>query len=312
MMQPPSPPATPPSAFVAPAQPGVGVVVRPDTVTVGDPFTLTITVEGAPGMLVRFPAEPDSATTIALRAPAELPMEGERMPNGRMRWRARYPLAAWDVGALVVPIGPVTIGTRTVPVFARVVVASVLPADTAQRVPHGARPPVPWPTPWWWAWLIAALVVAAMAALLSVAARWRRRRPVVRVRAIDAARAELDALDAPASLAVGESVHALDGSADVLRRYLRRRWAETTLLEGYGLDAGLTTGELVQRLRDVGWPATARVHALLDAIDAVRFAPGTIDAARARAFTDAVRPLLEEMEAALVTRESAAPGRKAA
>ncbi|MCU0634641.1 MAG: hypothetical protein MUE41_07190 [Gemmatimonadaceae bacterium] len=305
------PPPAPPPVLAAPTVPAVTASVSPDSVTVGDPFTLVIAVEVAPGVMVRFPAEPDSATTVALRAPADIPAEGQRMPNGRTMWRARYPLAAWDVGALPIPIGPVTIGTRTVPVFARVFVKSVLPADSAQRVPQPPRAPVAWPRPWWLSWVIGAAIALAVAGLLTLLARWRRARPVPRVRAIAAARAEWAALDPAASLAIGEYVHAVDGAGDVLRRYVRRRWAETALLDGLSLEAGATTGEFVRRLREVGWPAAARLEQVLQAIDAARFDPTPVDASRARAIVDVVAPLLEEMEGALVARE-AAPVRKAA
>jgi hypothetical protein len=305
------PPTVPPP--IRPAASTVSVRVAPESVTVGDPFVVEVSTEAGAGVIVRFPATPDSAARVALRAPAEVPQAGSRLPNGRQRWVARYPMSAWDVGDVAIPLGPVTVGSEAVPVFARVMVRSVLPADTAQRVPQPPRPPVAWPSPWWIPFVLAAIVAAVLASLLTFGARWRRRRPVRRATAIARARDGLETLDAERWIARGEYVHAVDGVGSVLQRYLRERWAETALLDGTVLPPGATTGEVAQRLREVGWPSASAVVSVLATIDSARFAPAPIEASTARAIAAAVPPLLDEMEQALVARELATtPSRRAA
>ncbi|NIQ52680.1 MAG: hypothetical protein GWN71_04285, partial [Gammaproteobacteria bacterium] len=71
--------------------------VAADTVTVGDRFTLTITVSGLSDGQVDFPILPDSGLITAVSGP-EL-VEGRR-PGA---WSARYALAAWDTGTVDLP-----------------------------------------------------------------------------------------------------------------------------------------------------------------------------------------------------------------
>jgi hypothetical protein len=294
--------------------PAVEVRVRPDTVTIGQPFMLELRATAAPGELVRFPAEPDSGTAVALRDPAELPSAATAGADGRLVWRARYALAAWQVGALAIPLGPVTIGARTAPVFATVVVASVLPADTAQRTPRPPRPPVPLPAPWWRAWLLGALAAALLGWLAARVAR-ARRRPRPAPRAIDRLREGLARLEVERCLAAGETVHAVGGAAALFRRFLRERWREVRELDELPpLEPGDTTRELARRLDAVAWPRAAEAITLLETIDAVRFAPAPLDVARARACIAPLAPLAEAMETALAAREAArtAPARRAA
>jgi hypothetical protein len=305
MMQP------PPVVMERPSVPTAQIRVSPDSVTVGQPFVLTVSTEAAPQVIVRFPAAPDSVASVALRAPASIPSEGSRMPNGRALWRASYPLAAWDVGTLSIPLGPVTVGNRTVPVFAQIVVRSVLPGDSAQRVPQPPRGPVAWPTAWWIPWLLAVAVAALIAVLLSVAARLRLRRGTPTPRAIERARREHAALDAGRWLSAGEVVHAVDGSLALLLRYLRARWSETALLDGTTLDVGLTTSEVMERLADVGWPKHAQLRTVLETADHARFSPEPLSERDARVVVDMVLPLVEEMEAALLAREAAAEPQRA-
>ena len=144
---------TPPPATQADLPIQMGFSVRPDTVIIGQQFNLFIKVVAPKGVRFEFPAAPDTAMQNGVR-PVEL--RGERIVNmiGDTAV-ALYHLVAWDVGVQPLRIGHVRISSggaqRIAPLStASVFVRSVLPADTALRVPQPPRPLIVLPVFNWW------------------------------------------------------------------------------------------------------------------------------------------------------------------
>ncbi len=146
------------------------VDVHPDTVTVGEPFTIAVRVRAPLGSTIAFPDGPDSAAAVQPLDPRVL---GDGSATDAVVRTATYRVAAWNVGAL--PIGLPDILVRVGAAVQRVsligptvFVRSVLPADSAARVPKPARDLlVGWPIPWW---------ILGVLALIAALLWWSRRR----------------------------------------------------------------------------------------------------------------------------------------
>ncbi len=196
-------------------------VLLPDTVLVGEPATL--------GVSVRTSAEPAFPAVLVL--PEDLEQLGPPRVGrtGDGAWRAAYRIAAWRAGTLSLP--PVTVTLRDgapVPVTPpALVVESVLPAGSEPALLRPPRLPEVGPEiPW--ALLIAALLAALLVGAWAVR-RLRSRRgdgpplpvPVLRD-PLEEARAGISAL----RVAVDEGrigpAAFYDGLEAVLRRYLAR------------------------------------------------------------------------------------------
>ena len=279
-----------------------GVTLTPDTVTVGDPFVVQVRVAAPAGARVLFPTSTDSGASVALLDP---PRETRTTAaDGTVDVTATYRAAAWDVGALPLGLGEVvvTLGgaeRRVALTGRRVVVRSVLPADSAQRVPRPVRPPIADPGLWWLPWLLLGLAVAALVGLLGwLAARALRRRRdrVPADLAYQEAVAAFARIDRMQLVAAGEGGRHVALTADVARDYLVARRP--------GADPAQTSGELVAALAadpDVPGPALA---ALLADADLVKFADARVSAGAAEAAGAAARALVDDVERAV--RERAA------
>ena len=201
--------------------PAAAAVLVPDTVLVGEPVTL--------GISVRTGAEPTFPPVLAL--PEDLEQLGPprvgRTEDGA--WRAAYRLSGWRPGSLALP--SVSVERRDGPPVRvtppSLVVESVLPAE---EEPSFLRPPrapdVGRDAPW--ALLLAALLVVALAAWLLVR-RLRSRREGEMPRPVPAARDPLEEARTGVSelkVAVDEgrigAAAFYDGLEEVLRRYLAR------------------------------------------------------------------------------------------
>jgi len=152
-----------------------GITVRPETVTVGQHFEVLVRVRAPIGSTIIFPAAPDSGSSTEALDPRTVSTSDD---TAAVEQSARYLLAAWDTGtvhpaldAVVVSMGETR---RRIPLNGITVhVRSVLPADSALRVPKPARGVLEAAKPWW-PWLVAALV--ALALLLLLLWWWLRRR----------------------------------------------------------------------------------------------------------------------------------------
>lgn len=143
--------------------------VRPDTIRVGEPFTLGVTVRSDPGVELSFPSYLDTGEELEQLAPARVRAEADDT------WRAYYRLTAWRAGRTELP--RVSVSTREGASVAAVspppvVVRSVLPPDQEDLELRGARSYLAfgWPP---WVWALAALGLLLLGLALW---RWRSRR----------------------------------------------------------------------------------------------------------------------------------------
>ena len=292
----------PPPAAQPPAGVQVGVTISPDTVTVGDPFVVRVRVRAPLGAAIRFPAAPDSGGPVEALDPRVVRTADS---TAAVDQTALYRLVAWDVGALplgladvVVQVGgadrPVTLGA------ARVNVRSVLPADSAARVPKPARDLVNQARPWWLRWLWLALLVLALLALLAWWLHRRRRRLVLAQPPVDPyelAEREFARVEALGLLEAGERGRFVALMVEVLRDYLDRQVD--------GALPSLTSTELVAALR--GHPAVPaeRLAAVLAEADLVKFARRPVGIERARELGREAQAIVRDVHAATRPPEAA-------
>lgn len=306
-IQPPAP-ATPPTAASLgdPAAVRAGVAVSADSVTVGTPFVIQLRVRAPAGSAVEFPPGPDTSGVVQPLDPPQLvPGADSAVVDRTMRYR----LAAWDVGAQSVDLGSVRVRLgaftrelRLQPVSVQVV--SVLPADSAERVPKPARPPVEFPRPWWIPWLLALLAAAIVGLLVWWYVKRRRRRlpAILTVDALAAAEARFRQIDALHLPEAGEAGRHVALTQEVLREYLARRLPAAS--------ESLTSRELLAALARESEVPHERLATLLREGDLVKFAAWPVSAARARELGVESEAIVRAVEAALV--ESAAGAAAAA
>ncbi|MEO8622464.1 MAG: DUF4381 family protein [bacterium] len=288
-----------------------GVTLERDTVTVGEVVRLTVRVRAPQGATINFPAAVDSLGPVqsleppSVRSGADTSAAADRI--------AVYRLAAWDIGLQPVKLGDVLVQTddgerRVALVLPSLFVRSVLPADTALRVPKPARPilEAPVPIPWWW-WVLAALA----ALLIGLIAWWivRRRRRVIGGTGdpfVDA-NAAFERIERLRLIDAGEPGRHAALMADVVRRYLSQRIDDASLAQ--------TSGELlavVRRARSVPHEA---LRNLFDAVDPVKFANAPLGAERARAIGNDAKAIVRDEHqraAELAVAEAAAAKERAA
>lgn len=286
------------SPFVLPAQSQdanrtvrAGVTLSKDTVTVGEPFEIRVRVRAPADAEIRFPDNPDSAGTVQARDPRAI------ATTDSMQWldqTATYHVAAWDVGrqrprlddVVVTWSGPAYRGERRVPVgITEVFVRSVLPADSALRVPKPARPL--WETkafPWW----LLAAILAAIAVGLALWWWWRRRRrppPAVPVDPYLRAQKEFNRLEAMGLVDAGERTRFVALAVEVLRDYLVARYPDASL--------ALTSRELVAVMRKHPTVPFEQLARVLHEADLAKFAGWTHTEQHARDLGKAARALVE-------------------
>ena len=161
-----STPALSTPALAQTAQDSVGLVtfkVLPETVTVGQPFDVRLRAIPPHGRQAIAPAVPDTGGVVEPLDPAAVTHRGDTLA-------VRYRLIAWQPGVLSIPFGPVLMrrdsNEISVSVDVRVVVKSVLPADSSDRIPKDPRELFPLITHWWddwWKWALGLL--AGLAAI---------------------------------------------------------------------------------------------------------------------------------------------------
>ena len=302
-------------AAVAAQQPAVrvqaGVSISKDTVTVGEPFEVRIRVRAPADARITFPENPDTSGTVQARDPRTI-VTADSIQS--LDQTATYRLAAWDVGMQPVRIGNVTVATPTAtgenerPVTlasVQVFVRTVLPADSAQRIPKPARALWEIPAfPWW----ILAAVLAAIAIGLGI---WwwlrRRRRPKPKI-AVDPyvrAQKEFTRLEAMGLIDAGERTRFVALVVEVLRDYLAARYPEASL--------ALTSREAVAVMRRHPYVSTEHLSRLLHEADLAKFAAFALSEDRARSLARDARTIVDrEHQAALAARAAAAESKAAA
>jgi hypothetical protein len=276
-----------------PAAIQVQAAVSHDSVRIGEPVTLTVTVSGLVGAAdVAFPALPDSGAITALGPPS--------LAADRGRRRARYELAVWNFGDLTLPPADVRVVTDAaelrIPLPGVTVhVVSVLPAD-ADIDTLAWKPPSDVLGPNWSTGEKLAALGLALALALATFLYLRRRgevQPVpipqarsARARALEA----LERLEASGMIEAGELKGFFSGLSHILREFLEGTAG------AWSLD--LTTAELMALVGMDGVPE-AQVRSLgglLDRADLVKFAGQRPSRAQAGRALDAARHWLNDFE----------------
>lgn len=264
--------------------------VSRDTVTVGEPFELRVRVRAPAGSRITFPDNPDSTGTVQARDPRTVVTTDS---VDAVDQTATYRLAAWDVGLQPVRLGNVSVASESAATSERpvtlartqVFVRSVLPADSALRVPKPARPL--WELrafPWW----LLALLLAAIAIGLGIwwwMRRRRRPRPVVVIDPYVRAQKEFTRLEAMGLLDAGERTRYVALAIEVLRDYLAARYPGATLAH--------TSRELVAALRRERHVPAEQLARVLHEADLAKFAAFSLSEERARHLARDARGIVE-------------------
>jgi len=276
-----------------PATDSAGVVtfrLRPDTVTVGEPFELQLRAIAPPGRIARSPAVPDTGGMVEALDPARTSRRGDTL-------LVTYRLIAWQPGVLTIPLSPVVMqrgpSEVLVPVDARVVVRSVLPPDSADRVPKLPRELYAEPPAWWqrwWRWVAALLAVLALVWMVE---RWRRRRRApARTAGTPSGRADtaFARLDARQLASAGEGARHIALAGEIVRQYL----AEVEP----SLPLALTSAELLRAVEPIAGISDAQLAHLLRKVDAVRFGGRPVPAGVVQDVDGAAQAFVRDVERA--------------
>ncbi len=270
----------------------MGFRVSPDTVLVGQPFSLFIKVLAPKGVRFEFPSGPDTTTQNGVR-PIEL--RGEKIVTtlGDTAM-ALYHLVAWDIGIQPLRFPDVRVtfeGQERRPPLggASVFVKSVLPADTSLRVPKPARPLIILPVFNWLRWLG---LLAALIALTLAWWAWRRyrNRPKPPIDPYARAQQEFARIEARRLLETGESEEYFAAMVDVGREYLAVRVP--------GVRRSDTTGELLRAMQPRDG-VEGELPRLLDRADLVKFARAEAPQQEAREAGAQIRAIVDHIEARL-------------
>lgn len=283
-------PQRPPATSELPVQ--MGFRVSPDTVLIGQPFSLFIKVLAPKGVRFEFPAGPDTAAQNGVR-PIEL--RGEKIVSMLGDTAvALYRLVAWDIGTQPLRIPEVRVtfqGQERTPSLAgaSVFVKSVLPADTSLRVPKPARPLIVLPVFDWLRWL--AILAALIAVILGWWA-WRRyrNRPKPPIDPYVRAQQEFARIEARRLLETGEPEEHVAAMVDVVREYLAARVP--------GVRRSDTTTELLRAMKPRDG-VESELPQLLDRADMVKFARAEVAVEEARQAGLASRAIVDHVEARL-------------
>ena len=286
------------------------LVVRPDTIEVGDPFMLIVTVVVPVGARIDWPTLDDTTAMVVSREPTKVTQESMRA-GGRTE-RAEYTLAAWNVGAL--PLGLkdaiVRYGSTTIKVplsDARVFVKSVLPGDSSMHKPKPPRDLFPRVVPWWQRWWPALVLLAALTVLWWLFKSRRTRAGFTTHAALDPyARAvhDFDRLDRLALADAGERGRSVALAIDVVRTYLVPRNPRAVL--------SLTTSELIGAVADDERMPRDQLLSLMADGDGIKFARRVVSGTRVLELAAHARAVVDHIEAAERARRAAADAARAA
>jgi len=287
----------------------VAAEVEPSEVTVGDVFTLTVTVTAAGDAGLKLPGKDADFGDAEVRS---FDTEESLGPEGQRVVKLAYKLALFEVGKREIKAPPITYqgpdgqAKQAPRPVASVTVKSVLP-EGAQEI-KDIRGPREMPlSPWQWASLIGAalLLVALLAAAFVV---WRRLRGKEQEeKAAPPLPAHLEALEALDKLE-GEDLVARGLLKDhyvrlswIIRRYLWRRYRAPALEE--------TTAMLARWLRASGRaPQQAEAFLpVLEEADLVKFAKHQPEDAAAYRALESARQIVNATKPREMPVESEAP-----
>jgi hypothetical protein len=255
----------------------IRVNIEKDSVRIGDPFRVFINVVAPKGSTIEFPEALDSAGTVQSIDPRAVFSQPDSTGFAQ---NAVYRVAAWDIGRQPIQLSDVVVKfggrTRTIPILGRsVFVVSVLPADSASRVPKPARALfedsfIPW---WFWA-----LLAAIVATLLGIWWWWRRRRRGESVEEIVdpylRALRDFERIERLGLVDAGERTRYVALVVDVLREYVADRISDAPL--------SMTSTELLAVTQHARTLPHDRLLRILNEADLVKFARRPVSADRAR------------------------------
>ena len=281
-------PARPPQPAIAVQ---LGYAIEPDTVTVGDPFRLTVRIHAPLGAAIEFPAGPDSGAAVDALDPRQ---ERQGPDSAALDVTATWRMAAWDTGDLPLRLQDIVVKLdsreRRIPLSALTVhVKSVLPADTAQRIPKPQRALFEFGIPWWY-WLLVAL---AAIGLIGLFWWWWRRRKRHEGDVDDPyadAEGEFERVERLGLVEAGERGRYVALMVEVLRTYLSRSIPDA--------HPSLTTNELLIAVRDNRFVPVNRLALVLADADLVKFARRATTAERARELGAEARGIVGAVHAA--------------
>jgi hypothetical protein len=270
-----------------------GVSLNHDTVRVGDPFVVIVGIRAPVGATIEFPRALDSTATVQSLDPVAVRTSPD---TSAVEQYADYRVAAWDIGSQPIKLEYAIVRLagqeRRVPLTGTAVfVRSVLPQDSAQRVPKPQRALFESSAFPWWVWALVA--AAAIAALLLLWWWFRRRRkpaPAVIVDPYERAVAEFDRLEALKLLEAGERGRYVTLQVEVLRDYLATRYAQASL--------SLTSTELSRTIRELPHVPQDRMTRLLTEADLIKFARRPVSGDRARDIGRESRAIVDAEHAA--------------
>jgi hypothetical protein len=264
------------------------LTLEKDTVRIGDPFRVFVSVRVPRGATIDFPEAFDSAGTVQSIDPRAVYAQNDSLG---FRQNAVYRVAAWDIGRQPIHMPEITVhmgaAKRTValPGYA-VFVATVLPADSAQRVPKPARALFETSLIPWWFW---AIIAAAIALLVGLWWWWRRRRKAqpatVIIDPYDRAQRDFKRIDMLGLVEAGERSRHVALVVDVLREYIADRFTNAPL--------ALTSTELLTATQQAPTLPHDRLMRILNEADLVKFAKRPVSVERARDVGLEARALVE-------------------
>jgi hypothetical protein len=259
-----------------------------DTVRVGDPFRVFVSVRAPRGATIEFPTALDSSGTVQSIDPRAVFTQND---STGFRQNAVYRVAAWDIGRQPIRLPDVTVrlgaASRAVSFPGHAIfVATVLPADSAQRIPKPARALFEHSLIPWWVW---ALIAAAALLLFGLWWWWRKRRraqpEAVHIDPYVRAQRDFHRIDGLGLVEAGERSRYVALVVDVLREYIADRFTNAPL--------ALTSTELLSATRQAATLPHDRLMRILNEADLVKFAKRPVSVDRARDIGQEARALVE-------------------
>ena len=294
-----------------PQQVSVQAKVQPETVTVGQHFTVAVTVH-APAALaqaIQFPSDPDTGTNQQVVVSVTPMQRHDVSQGGFVDATATYTLSAWIPGKISMALDDVIVDKAHVklPHGDTILVASVLPKDSVARskaTPKLPRQLLPEPplikrlakrlAQHKSYLLLIILIVALLLALILWMLFRRKHVPTVAGPSADWVEGEFQRVEAMRLLEKGESeLHAILMTG-VVRKYLIDKFPS--------VHASATTRELVSALKSEKMIPADQTLALFERVDLLKFAHDQIAQEAAKTIGGESRAVVHEVEA----REAAA------
>jgi hypothetical protein len=278
------------------------VKVAPDSVRIGDPFRVTIGIRAPEGATIDFPRALDSSSAVQSLDPVNVRTSAD---TSAVEQYADYRVAAWDVGRQVIHLDDIIVkvgsATRRIPVTgATIFVKSVLPADSAKRLPKPPRDlfevnPFPW---WLWA-ILAAVIIGLILLYWWLKRRRRKAEPIPAIDPFKQAEADFERIERLALLEAGERGRYVTLVVEVLRDYLAARHLRAPL--------SLTSTELQRVARDLPTVPEPRLTRALTDADLIKFARRAVSTDRARDLGREARAIVAAEHAATPPETPATP-----